>query len=84
MEEMLIIEAMKKAVSRNIRNWDYAAAILKDCLNKNIKTLEQYEASQLEFKNKKSKDTATDEKTEEEKKLEKIKKLEESQRNANF
>ena len=68
MEEKLIIEAMKKAVSRNIRNWDYAAAILKDCLNKNIK----------------SKDTATDEKTEEEKKLEKIKKLEESQRNANF
>lgn len=84
MEEKLIIEAMKKAVSRNIRNWDYAAAILKDCLNKNIKTLEQYEASQLEFKNKKSKDTATDEKTEEEKKLEKIRKLEESQRNANF
>lgn len=75
---------MKKAVSRNIRNWDYAVAILKDCLNKNIKTLEQYEASQLEFKNKKNKDKATDEKTEEEKKLEKIKKLEESQKNANF
>lgn len=75
---------MKKAVNNNVRNWNYAAAILKDCLSKNIKTLEQYEASQLEFKNKKSKDTATDEKTEEEKKLEKIKKLEESQRNANF
>ena len=28
MEEKLIIEAMKKAVSRNIRNWDYAAASL--------------------------------------------------------
>ena len=44
---------MKKAVSKNIRNWNYAATILKDCLSKNIKTLEQYEASQLEFKNKK-------------------------------
>lgn len=75
---------MKKAVNNNVRNWNYAAAILKDCLSKNIKTLEQYEASQLEFKNKKSNDTATYEKTEEEKKLEKIKKLEESQRNANF
>lgn len=75
---------MKKAVNNNVRNWNYAAAILKDCLSKNIKTLEQYEASQLEFKNKKNKDKATDEKTEEEKKLEKIKKLEESQRNANF
>ena len=70
---------MKKAVSKNIRNWNYAATILKDCLNKNIKTLEQYEASQLEFKNKKNKEES---KTEEEKKLEKIKKLEESQ-NAN-
>lgn len=75
---------MKKAVNNNVRNWNYAAAILKDCLSKNIKTLEQYEASQLEFKNRKSKETATDEKTEEEKRLEKIKKLEESQRNANF
>lgn len=75
---------MRQAVNNNVRKWNYAAAILKDCLSKNIKTLEQYEASQLEFKNKKSNDTATDEKTEEEKKLEKIKKLEESQRNANF
>lgn len=75
---------MKKAVNNNVRNWNYAAAILKDCLSKNIKTLEQYEASQIEFKNRKSKDTATDEKTEEEKRLEKIRKLEESQRNANF
>lgn len=74
---------MKKAVNNNVRNWNYAAVILKDCLSKNIKTLEQYEASQLEFKNKKNKDKATDEKTEEEKKLEKIKKLEESQKNAN-
>lgn len=75
---------MKKAVNNNVRNWNYVAAILKDCLSKNIKTLEQYEASQIEFKNRKSKDTATDEKTEEEKRLEKIRKLEESQRNANF
>lgn len=75
---------MKKAVNNNVRNWNYAAAILRDCLSKNIKTLEQYEASQLEFKNKKNKDKSTDEKTEEEKRLEKIKKLEESQRNANF
>lgn len=74
---------MKKAVNNNVRNWNYTAAILKDCLSKNIKTLEQYEASQLEFKNKKNKDKSTDEKTEEEKKLEKIKKLEESQKNAN-
>ena len=57
---------MKKAVNNNVRNWNYAAAILKDCLSKNIKTLEQYEASQIEFKNRKSKDTATDEKTEDE------------------
>lgn len=75
---------MKKAVNNNVRNWNYAAAILKDCLSKNVKTLEQYDASQLEFKNKKSKNTVIDEKTEEEKRLEKIKKLEESQRNANF
>ena len=75
---------MKKAVNNNVRNWNYAVAILKDCLSKNIKTLEQYEASQLEFKNKKNKDKSIDEKTEEETKLEKIKKLEESQRNANF
>ena len=75
---------MRQAVNNNVRKWNYAAAILKDCLNKNIKTLEQYKASQLEFKNKKSNDITEDEKTEEEKKLEKIKKLEESQRNANF
>lgn len=73
---------MKKAVSKNIRNWNYAATILKDCLSKNIKTLEQYEASQLEFKNKKNKADEPIEKTEEEKTAEKIKKLEESQ-NAN-
>ena len=71
---------MKKAVSNNARNWNYTSAILKDCLNKNIKTIEQFEASQLEFKNKKNNEYSS-QKNEKEKRTAKIKILEESQTN---
>lgn len=53
-EEELIIEAMKKAVENNARKWSYVQTILNDCVNKNIKTLHEFETQQKEYKNNKT------------------------------
>lgn len=41
-------------------NWNYAKKILQEWLNKGIKTIEQVEAEELEFKNKNRKDEQSD------------------------
>ncbi len=46
----LIITCMKEAVSRNKRNWRYIVSILNDCCNNNIKTTNQFNIKQNEFK----------------------------------
>lgn len=63
----LIIACMKEAVSRNKRNWRYVTSILNDCCNNNIKTAEQFNIRQKEFKSNKnnpSKQVKTKEKVE--------------------
>ena len=61
----LIIEAMKEAVSRNVRNWKYIASILNDCIKNKIYTAEQFKMKQQEFKtNQTSKKKQTDKKIE--------------------
>lgn len=55
LEEDLIIEAMKEAVSRNKRNWKYIVAILNNCLDNKIKTAKQFKIEQNEFKSNKNK-----------------------------
>ncbi len=64
-QEDLIIEAMKEAVSRNKRNWKYISTILKDCVDNNIKTGQQFKISQKEFKSNKNQNNKKD-KTKEE------------------
>ena len=54
LEEDLIIEVMKEAVSRNKRNWKYISTILVDCVENNIKTAKQFRISQEEFKSNKN------------------------------
>ena len=46
----LIIACMQEAVSRNKRNWHYVVSILNDCCNNNIKTAQQFNIKQKEFK----------------------------------
>lgn len=55
MQEELIISCMQEAVSRNKRNWKYIKTILNDCLNNNIKTTEQFNIKQKEFKSRNNK-----------------------------
>lgn len=64
LEADLIIQAMKEAVNNNARNWNYVKSILNDCLSKNIKNKKEYEAAQVEYKNKKKKLTTTPKKQE--------------------
>ncbi|MEF2619266.1 MAG: DnaD domain protein, partial [Clostridia bacterium] len=52
------------AVSNNIRKWNYVKTILNDCVNNQIKTLEQYTIKQREFKNKKANKTTVSKKQE--------------------
>ena len=59
LEEKLIIKSMEEAVNNNARRWNYVKAILDDCLNNNIHTLDQYLIKQKEFKNKKTNKTTT-------------------------
>lgn len=47
----LVIEAMKRALERNKKNWGYVKSILQSWLSKNIKTVEQAKAEETEFKN---------------------------------
>lgn len=67
LEEDLIIEVMKEAVSRNKRNWKYISTILVSCVDNNIKTAKQFKISQEEFKsnqNQTNKKQRTEEKIE--------------------
>lgn len=64
LQQDLIIRAMKEAVSNNIRKWNYVETILNDCVNNQIKTLEQYTIKQREFKNKKANKTTANKKQE--------------------
>mgnify|MGYP001411102330 CR=1 FL=1 len=47
----LVIEALKRAISRNKANWGYAKSILQAWARKGIKTLEQAKAEEVEFQN---------------------------------
>jgi DnaD/phage-associated family protein len=47
----LVLEAMKKALGQNKRNWNYVNGILKNWLNSNVKTIEDVEALETEFMN---------------------------------
>jgi DnaD/phage-associated family protein len=64
LQQDLIIRAMEEAVSNNIRKWNYVKTILNDCVNNQIKTLEQYTIKQREFKNKKANKTTVSKKQE--------------------
>ncbi len=64
LQQDLIIRAMEEAVSNNIRKWNYVKTILNDCVNNQIKTLEQYTIKQREFKNKKANKTTANKKQE--------------------
>lgn len=59
LQQDLIIRAMEEAVSNNIRKWNYVRTILNDCINNDIKTVEQYIIKQKEFKDKKTNVTTT-------------------------
>lgn len=64
-EESLIIKAMQEALDSNVRRWNYVKTILNDCINNNIKSVEQYEAKQKEYKaNKTNKATVQSQKQE--------------------
>jgi DnaD/phage-associated family protein len=53
MSEEVVIEAMKIALSRNVRKWSYVTGILRDWFDKNAKTLDDVLALQKEFENSK-------------------------------
>jgi DnaD/phage-associated family protein len=53
-EPSLIIEALKKAKRMNKTSWSFASAIIARSYEKGITTLEQFQADQAEFQNKKS------------------------------
>ncbi len=50
----LVVEAMKRSLDRNKPTWGYVKSILKAWINKGIRTIEQAEAEEIEYKNKKS------------------------------
>ncbi len=77
MEEDLIIFAMQKAVTANVRSFNYIEGILKNWKSKGIRTLLQAKNEEIEFKQAKQKK----EETEDEKKARKIKALEEMMKN---
>ncbi|MCI8486893.1 MAG: DnaD domain protein [Clostridia bacterium] len=65
LDEDLIIKAMEESIANNVRRWNYVKTILNDCINNNIKTAEEYEAKQREYKNQKTnKETNTTKKKE--------------------
>lgn len=47
----MVIEAMTRALDRNKPSWGYARSILQAWANKNIKTMEQVQAEDIEFQN---------------------------------
>lgn len=54
LQEELIIKAMEESIANNVRRWNYVKTILNDCISNNITTVEQYDAKQREYKNKKT------------------------------
>lgn len=55
LSEELVIEAMKRSLLENKRNFNYTQGILKNWYEKNIRTVKDIEAIELEFKNKNNK-----------------------------
>lgn len=49
--EEMVIEAMKRSIKRNKKNWGYVEKILKDWARKKITTIEQANAEEIEFQN---------------------------------
>ena len=54
LEPALVVRAIHLAAENNARTWSYAAAILRNCENKGIRTLRQFEAESRERKEKKA------------------------------
>ncbi|MGP4070636.1 DnaD domain-containing protein [Halobacillus sp. B29] len=52
--EPLILEAMRRSLDRNKPSWGYVKSILQSWINKGIRTIEQAEAEEVEYKNKKN------------------------------
>lgn len=50
-DDEMVIEALSRSISRNKPNWGYARSILVSWKNKNIRTIEQAKAEEVEFKN---------------------------------
>lgn len=50
-DEHIVLEAMKRAIKRNKKSWGYVEKILKDWARKNITTIEQARAEEIEFQN---------------------------------
>lgn len=53
MGDSIVLEAMKRAVTSEKRNWKYITAILNNWYEKGIKTIEQVHLEQAEFERKK-------------------------------
>lgn len=53
-EEILVIEAMKKAIKSNKKSWGYAERILKNWSQKGIRTIKQVEEEKMEYRNQNS------------------------------
>lgn len=47
----VVIESLNRSIARNKPNWGYARSILNSWHNKNIKTMEQIQAEDVEFQN---------------------------------
>ena len=46
-EPGVIIEALAKSVAVNARNWKYAAGVLRSCRSRNIRTLREFKADEV-------------------------------------
>jgi DnaD/phage-associated family protein len=53
LSEELVVEAMKRALEQNKKSWGYIKSILKDWAHKNIGSLQDVEAADVEFNNRK-------------------------------
>lgn len=47
----MVIEALRRSINRNKASWGYALSILRSWSRKNIKTIEQAKAEEIEFQN---------------------------------
>ncbi|WP_227396806.1 DnaD domain-containing protein [Jeotgalibacillus aurantiacus] len=52
--DTLIIEAMKRSLEANKRSWGYIKSILMEWVHKNVRTIEDIQALDIEFKNSRS------------------------------